>query len=698
MPATTCARCFAVHDSDDARPGSVPGCPACRTIVGTTAVLAGDPAVPPARASGAVLRRLGLATLALLLAAALGGACWVGLPAAWRRFQAWRAPPAEQDPQAVAQAVAAWRAAGKLPASGASSDAAALLQSGEAGLAADTPARARAALGDFRAALAADPARVEAVAGYATALVEARTELLDGAELLRAHAVLREVTARVPGDARLQAAYARLLLAVPSPSNRAEAARVAEGALAAAPGDAGVQLAAGLCELQRHPAAAAAALTAAARAHPGDRRLLTAACRSRWASGDAPGARALARERLALDPDHGGALELLAETELALDRPHAARAALDRWAVADPRAATPLLLAARNAYQLEGDLPAAARLLDQALARHPDDFEAARILAHRAAVARASGDPAGARAAVGEALRRVPGNGPARFQEALLAHAAGDLPALRLAAGVVAEGGGPRVQLLLAARVAELGDLDEAERAYRALARPAARDPAALLAVAGGLLRLRASGLALQLADEALRRDPLDGRLRRMPTDFWEGPAPVAEASSRLAALAAAEPPTARRALAAAACAELVLGHTREAERLARGAQQASPQSALPLAIRAQVALDTGERAAAARLAQAALQAGPGEPLVLVVGARALAATGQPDEAERLLRAALAAAPDLATARLDLARLLEARGARGEARDTLAALVREEPEIPAARAALAALQDAPAPP
>ncbi|HTN51075.1 MAG TPA: tetratricopeptide repeat protein, partial [Anaeromyxobacter sp.] len=252
---------------------------------------------------------------------------------------------------------------------------------------------------------------------------------------------------------------------------------VSARALAAVLGDAGVRLAAGLAELRRDPAAAARDLEAAAADLPADRRLLGAAARARWAAGDAPGALALAERRLALDPGHPGALALEVEVLTASDRIEEARAALARWAAADPGSALPPLLQARLDYQLEGDLAGARRLLEAALDKRPGEFTAARILAHRAAVERAAGDARAAAAAAEEAVRRVPGSAPARFQAALLAFDAGNAAALRESAGVLGGRAGPVVEALLAARSAELsGTLDDADRAYDAVAERAAWD------------------------------------------------------------------------------------------------------------------------------------------------------------------------------------------------------------------------------
>jgi predicted Zn-dependent protease len=623
------------------------------------------------------------AALALLAAGAAAGAYL------WRRE-----PPLPPPPSAVEARVEAWREAGLLPpAQGRDAAAAeARLREGAAALAADLPGRTAEALRLYREALALSPRRSHAaIAGYATAFAEGAGEDADGVELRGAHELLR---AALADGARpdVQAAYARLLLAVPSASNAAEALAVATAAASAAPGEPSVRLALGLARQRTDPAAAARLLEEAWAASPEDRRLLTAAARARWAAGDAAGALALADRRLTLDPGHPGALELKAEVLAACDRTDEARAVLERWEAADPGAPLPPLLLARLAYQRAGDLAGARRLLDASLARRPDDFVAARALAHRAAVARAAGDDAGAEAAVAEALARVPASAPARFQAALLAHRRGDAAALRESAGVLGRRAGPLVERLLAARSAELSGTDgEALEAYRAVAAAAPRDPAALLAVAGAFARLRAGGPALEIARRALDRDVAEGRLRPAPTDFWEGPGPLAEASRRFEALARAESRREWLAYAAAATCELLLGRTAAAHRLARLAAEASPQSLPPLVILGQAALDGGRTREARLVADAAVEAHPHEPLAVELRARVLEALGRGHDAERAHRLAAEMGPDLVTPRLALARLLVRRGEAAEARAILEALLGEEPGLAEARGALVAL-------
>jgi len=479
------------------------------------------------------------------------------------------------------------------------------------------------------------------------------------------------------------------VLAVPSASNRGEALAAAERALQAAPGEPRVRLAAGLARAASDPAAGAAGLEASFREGGGDRRLLSAAARARWAAGDAVAALGLADERLALDPVHPGALALAVEIEGAAGKLEAARARLARWLARAPGDPVASLLLARIAYQADRDLPAARRRLEAALGSARGDFLAARIEAHRAAVARAAGDRAAALEAVARGLARVPASGPVRFQAALLAYDAGDARGLRESAGVLGERGGPLAALLLAARSQELSaTLDEAVEAFRAVAAASPRDPAVLLGVSGALARLGASGPSLAVAKAALARDPLEARLARAPTDYWEGPGALAEASERLETVGRSEARAGAAAFAAAAASALALGHTVRADALARRAAQAAPGAPVPLLLLAQVALDRGEPARALALARAAAEADPGSGAARAVHARSLEALGRNAEAEDGHRSALKLLPDLVPSRLALARLAARRGDVDEARGLLEGLLSEDPGLAEARGAL----------
>jgi hypothetical protein len=316
------------------------------------------------------------------------------------------------------------------------------------------------------------------------------------------------------------------------------------------------------------------------------------------------------------------------------------------------------------------------------------------VLAHRAAVERLAGEEAAARTTAVQAVARVPGAAPARFQSALLAWRAGDAALLRESAGVLGDRAGPATALLLAARTAELSGADDAPERWRLARERLAADPAALLEMAGGLARRGASGPALEAARAALLRDPLEVRLERAPTDFHEGLDGALEACGRLEGVARAERTAAPVALAAAAACDLALGRGQRAEKLARAAAELAPQASAPDWIRAQLALERGKPRLALPLANAAVEADERSAVAREVRARVLEALGRPAEAVRDRDEALLLRPDLATARLARARALARAGRAAEARAEAEALVAERPELTGPRALLLELPGA----
>ncbi|HVI97427.1 MAG TPA: hypothetical protein VM753_25655, partial [Anaeromyxobacter sp.] len=368
MPQVACTRCFTVFEAGQARAGAAPLCPRCTTPSPPPAPGRGAarPATPPpsiARSAPHAARGRGAARAAVL-AMVLAGIAAAGVALLPRLRPA--PAPERPAPTPIEERVLAWRAAGLVarapPAREAAEDDVAR---GRAALAADAPERTAEALALFREALAVDPRRLDAVAGFAEAVAD-RADAdpdADAEELRVAHELVRHARVVAPDRPDVLAAYARLLLAVPSAANDAEAFATAERAQRLAPADPSARLALGLAQARRDPLAAARLLVEGGGA---DRRLLSAAARLRWAAGDAAGALALADRRLAEDPGHAVALELRAEIEGAAGALDAARATLARFEAAAPRSPLPPLLLARLAYQDERDLAAARRLLDAA--------------------------------------------------------------------------------------------------------------------------------------------------------------------------------------------------------------------------------------------------------------------------------------------------------------------------------------------
>ena len=688
MPPVTCSRCFKIFDGPEGRAGAAPVCPDCAAKV--RAFVVPRAGAEPATAPGSRGRAAVWIGLAAAVVVALAGLAW----ARWPRG----AGPTASPRGPVEDRIQAWRDARLLPPApprgAAAAHARARAAAGREALRADLPARARAALEAFREALAAEPGLPEAAAGFAEAAADLQSEDSDAEELRAAHEFLDLDTESGPGRPALAAARARLLLMVESEANAGQALAAASAAALASPGDAPSALAHGLALVRRNPAAAATVLEQSFRKDPGDRRLLTAAALAHRAAGDPVRALALAAERLRLDPGQPAALQLSAEIHAAAGHWREARTHLERWRAANRESPVPALLLARLAYQVDGDLAAARRLLAEALPLAKGDFAASRVLAHRAAVERLGGDEAAARATAAMAVARVPGGAPGRFQSALLAWRAGDLALLRESAGVLGERAGPEVAQLVAARVAELSGAEDAAEAWHVAAARFAVEPAVLFGVAGGLARRGAPGLALDAARKALFRDPLEARLERAPSDFHEGPDGTADACGRLEVIARSERAVAATALAAAAACELTLSRGQHAERLARASAALAPQAAAPQWIRAQVALDRGKPRVALPLANAAVEADARSAVAREVRARALEALGRSAEAARDREEALRLLPDLATARLARARALARDGQAGEARAAVEALAAERPELTGPRALLLELPGA----
>lgn len=680
MARVTCSRCFSVFDGD-AR-GGVPLCPAC-----TDALPPLVPEEPPAGPGGAEAgprrpgRRIPEVPIGALLVAlaALGLALAGGLVLRARGNRHARVLP---EPSAVELEVGIWRAEKRVQASG---NVEAHLAAGRRALRADLPARTAEARREFMEALALSPGDAEALAGYVTAFAWLGSEA-DPAELAACHRMIRWALPRAEGRPDLHAALVHLLLLTAGNTNGAEALAEAQQAQREAPDSAPALLALGHATLAKDPRGAAAWFEKAAERWPAERRALTLAARARWLAGEAGPAMALVARRLRLDPGQPEALELQAEIEAATGRMEAARATLKAWARIDPRSPRPWLELGRIAAQWDGDLAAARRLLQAGMALAPDDFLAARLLAQLAAVERASGNFAAAGGAIAEALRRVPGSAPARFQAAVLAYRRRDFFALRQSADVLGQRGGEWIARILASRVAELdGRSDDAVSAQEAAAGLAPSDLRAQLLAAGALVKLGVPARALAVAARAAAIDPADARARRSLEEFWEGPGPMAEAAELLAHLADRDPRIEAQAAAAPATCQLVLGRPRAALDLARRATTAEPQWARPRLLAGQAFLDMGR----ARDALAEVDGvAPADAVAAEVGARALEGLGRSREALEAHQRALRLDPALHTAQLGEALLLARLGDGARAREILAKLLAAEPGYALARGAL----------
>ncbi len=681
MARVTCSRCFSVFDGD-AR-GGVPLCPTC--VAALPPLLPDDagtgPAVATAPRREGRLPRLPIGALLVALAAlALAVAGGLALKARGQRHA--RAVP---EPSAVELEVGIWRAEKRVRATGSLE---VHLAAGRRALAADMPARTAEARREFMEALALSPGDAEALAGYVTAFARLAGSDADPAELAACHRMVRWALPRAGGRPDLHAALAHLLLLTPGDANGAEALAEARRAQEEAPDSAPALLALGDATLARDPRAAAAWFEKAVDRWPGERRALTLAARAHWQTGEPGPAMALLARRLQLDPGQPEALELEAEIEAATGRIEAARATLQRWTRIDTRSPRPRLDLGRIAAQLDRDLAAARRLLQGGVALAPDDFLAARLLAHLAAVERVSGDFAAAGRAVAEALRRVPGSAPARYQAAVLAYRRRDFFALRQSADVLGQRGGERIARVLSSWVAELdGRSDDAVAAQEAAANLAPSDLRAQLLAAGALVKLGAPVRALAAAARAASIDPADARARRSLEEFWVGPGPLAEAAELLARLADRDPRIEAQAAAAAAACQLLLEQPRAALELARRAGAAEPQWPRPRVLAAQAFLDMGRPREALSEVEGVAAA---EAVAAEVRARALEALGRSREALEAHQRALRLDPALHTAQLGEALLLARLGEGVRARQILARLLAAEPGYALARGALLA--------
>lgn len=713
MAQVSCSRCFAVFEVGTLRPGQAPLCPACaprspepspeaapqRPALTPTYMPALTPSRGMERPAGVTRSRRPAPTRptssrrgSRTLVAIGGGLALAALAIAL--LLARRSGPPTPPPQSpVVEKAREWKeqglASGVAPGLNPRAVADQRITAGRQALAADLPDRIPEALRAFRDALVADPTRLDALAGWVIALASQPVDAIRGEDLTAAHELLAWAREREPERPELVAAYARILLAVPGVKNRSEALSVAWKAGALAPKDADARLALGLSRLEDDPPGAVRVLDAELDRPAVDRRLLTAAARARWRNGEVERALALAERRLALDPGHPEALELEAEILLSGAQVAAAKGVLQRYAAAHPGSPRPLFLLARIVAQLDRRPAEARRLLGAALALRPDDFLAARILAQRASVERAEGDVAAAQRAVDDALARVPASAAAQHQSALLAFARGDARAVREAAGVVGERGGAGVAAALRARSLELSaTAEEAVEAWEAAAAAAHWDPVATLVGAGALARLGFPQRAVALSERVFQRDLAEARLIRPVSDFWDGAPPLAESARRMAAVARGAPHEAAAALVGAGVAELLQGRLDRAEELGRRGTSLAPQLASGFTLLGYVAAERGDPRAAGAWARAALELHPALPAALAVRARSLEAVGKRLEAQGSWREALDAAPDLETGRLALARLLALDGQRKEARVLLEALAKDDAGVVEAVGAL----------
>jgi tetratricopeptide (TPR) repeat protein len=389
---------------------------------------------------------------------------------------------------------------------------------------------------------------------------------------------------------------------------------------------------------------------------------LTALSRSLLALGDAAGAMASARRRAEAARASGRPDERPAALEagVALVRQLGARAddpelleLLAGWLLADgdPRGDE----VAEQAVEVlgrAGENARASALLALA-SRRASGERRAHWLRRLAAVARARGDHAAARAAVAEALLADPADRALRETHLSELEAAGDAEALaRGLADALGAPGADRAALLsrLALARARLGDEQGAEEAERELLDLGPAAPGWEEAAAALERRLAQRGDARALAELRLRR-----------------------------AEAAPTPRQRAECLAGAAEALLDAGAPGEARAAAGRACQSDPDAPEPWRALALVEAADGNagEAAAAHLAAALRGAARGAEAQALDAARLFEAAGRPGDAARALAVAAAAVPGSPRARRALSARAAAAGDLPEAARQLAALDRE---------------------
>jgi tetratricopeptide (TPR) repeat protein len=578
---------------------------------------------------------------------------------------------------------AAWRAEGIAPTGSAADH----LAAGREALAADIPAKTAEAKRHFIEAMVLDPKEVLALAGYVTAFSLLAGEDPDPTELKGAHRLMDWAVTHRGDRPAVLAAYAHLLLSVPSAANIQQAMGYAEQARRLAPGDAGADVAAARARLVNDPAQAAADLTSAVAA--GDPRALTLRAHAHWKAGDAAKALADVAQRLNRDADQPEALHLRGQIHASLGAFGEARSSWEKWSKAQPQSAEPVLALAKLAYQIDGDLRGARVLLEHARKLTKDDFTLARVLAHRAAVERAAGKLDAAHAAASEALRLVPASAPAAFQAGLVAYYRNDVAGVRAHASTLGQRGGEWAATVLKARATEAGGL--ADEAFAALDAMVALSPGSLsvlLDAAGAYARLRAPGKAIALLRRAATMDPVGERGRREIGDYWEGPGIIAKAVTALEKVAQTERDEAAYAFSGAAAGLLVLGRAKHAEPMARRAMSRDGSLAWPRALHAQALLDMRNERAALRQADAAVELDSSDAFALLVRARVLEAMKRYDQALSAHVEAQEANPLLFSAQVGEAMLLLRRGDRSAARQRLERVLQADPRNTVARRAL----------
>ncbi len=298
---------------------------------------------------------------------------------------------------------------------------------GEEKLALDTSSAYAEAEREFQKALVLDKSNDRAVAGWALALAFGRGDKVDGDTQKMAEQMLVAAEQR-GGDARVYVAHAHLLLV--RSANLNDIQILAERGTQS-PSDkdkALAYLALGQAYLNKNPKSAEDNFAKAVKADPKLKRAYLYQVRFMVSQGEYRAAVQALEKRLQDDPDQFEAADLLAKLYLDVGEPALAKKTYQRAAQAAPSSGRPKLALAVLAYQHEGDLGAAASLLDGLAARKDENDRSLQVeaLGHRAAVARLQGDAQGAMASADAAIALRSDDPNAHVQKLFASLAAGN--------------------------------------------------------------------------------------------------------------------------------------------------------------------------------------------------------------------------------------------------------------------------------
>lgn len=410
-------------------------------------------------------------------------------------------------------------------------------------------------------------------------------------------------------------------------------------------------------------------------------------------AGDPASAEIELRRALALGGPPARVVPLLARSLLATGQPRKLLDELGSLVLDDPRAQAELVSAQAQAQASLGDMPAARRSLQQALAAVPG-FEPALLL--QARVAAVGGDLAGALGQIDALLARHPKNADGWLLKAdLLARQRADpdtlLAAYQQALTLKPDDPGPHASLITLQLMRR--DVAAATRQLQAMKKALPRHPQTAL---------YDGQLAFVQGDLPRARELFQGLLRNRPGDVLVlqsagavelrlGAPAQAEVLLSRALSMDADAPLTRRLLAQC---HLAQGQPAKAlavlDPLLTAARRGAPATAADtagdpdaLTLAAQAQLLAGNGAAAARLFQRVAQLKPADPGIRTALALSHLARGQDDAAITELQAVAASDPDT-TADLALVSTHLQRQQYGAALSAIDMLERKQPDRPLA--------------